>query len=220
MIIHAKEQFYLNANGLLDKNYNNPKAFWSLVQKVMGNYRSTVIPPLINPVTNHIVANESDKANVLNNYFCYISSTANNIDPPSLPRRTPFSLDVDDINDDDVKDILKSLQIGKASGGDFISHQMLKNTADTVYFKPLEYIFNHSRRISKYPSCWKIANVLSLFKKGDKSIASNYRPIALLSCVVKVFERIVFKYIYNYMLEHKLLYKFQSGFVSGHSTSH
>jgi hypothetical protein len=38
-----------------------------------------------------------------------------------------------------VKDILKSLQIGKASGGDFISHQMLKNTADTVYL-PLKYI--------------------------------------------------------------------------------
>jgi hypothetical protein len=44
----------------------------------------------------------------------------------------------------DVKDILKSLQIGKASGGDFISHQMLKNTADTVYL-PLKYIFNHSK---------------------------------------------------------------------------
>ena len=97
---------------------------------------------------------------------------------------------------------------------DFISHQMLKNTADTVYL-PLKYIFNHSLRILKYPSCWKIANVLSLFKKG-----ANYRPIALLSCVGKVFERIVFKYIYNYMFEHKLLYKFHSGFVSGHSTSH
>jgi hypothetical protein len=33
MIIHAKEQFDLNANGLLDENYNNPKAFWSLVKK-------------------------------------------------------------------------------------------------------------------------------------------------------------------------------------------
>jgi hypothetical protein len=39
------------------------------------NCRSTVIPPLINPVTNDIVVNESDKANVLNNYFCYISFT-------------------------------------------------------------------------------------------------------------------------------------------------
>ena len=144
---------------------------------------------------------------------------SNNIDPPILPRRTPFSLDVDDINDDDVKDILKSLQIGKASGGYSISHQMLKDTADTEYL-PLKYIFDHSLRISKYPSCWKIANVLSLFKKGDKSITLNYRPITLLSCVGKVFERIVIKYIYNYMLEHKLLYKFQSGFVSGHSTSH
>ena len=124
---------------------------------------NTVLPPLINPVTHDIVVNESDKANVLNNYFCSISSTANNIDPSNLPRRTPFSLDVDDIHDDDVKDILKSLQIGKASGGDFISHQMLKNTADTVYL-PLKYIFNHSLRVSKYPSCWKIANVLSLQK--------------------------------------------------------
>ena len=124
----------------------------------MGTCHSTVIPPLINPLTNDIVVNESDKANVLNNYFYSISSTANNIDPPNLPRRTPFSLDVDDINDDDVKDILNSLKIGKASGGDFISHQMLKNTADTVYLA-LKYIFNYLLRVSKYPSCWKIANV-------------------------------------------------------------
>jgi hypothetical protein len=34
-----------------------------------------------------MVVNESDKANVLNNYFCFISSTPNNIDSPNLPRR-------------------------------------------------------------------------------------------------------------------------------------
>jgi biopolymer transport protein ExbD len=38
MIIHAKEQFYLNANGLLDENSNNPKAFWSLVKKFLSIY--------------------------------------------------------------------------------------------------------------------------------------------------------------------------------------
>ena len=42
----------------------------------------------------------------------------------------------------------------------------------------------------------------------------------VLSSVEKIFERIVFKYIYNFILEHELLYSFQSGFVSGHSTFH
>ena len=60
----------------------------------MGNCRSTVIPPLRNHATKDIVVNESEKANALNNYVCSISSTANNIDPPNLSRRTPFSLDV------------------------------------------------------------------------------------------------------------------------------
>ena len=68
MIIHTKEQFYLNAIGLLDEKSNNSKAFWSLVQ-VMSSSRSTIIRPSINPVTNDIVVNESDKANAINNYF-------------------------------------------------------------------------------------------------------------------------------------------------------
>ena len=34
MLIHAKEQFYLNANGLLEEKFSNPKSFWSLVKKV------------------------------------------------------------------------------------------------------------------------------------------------------------------------------------------
>ena len=79
MIIHAKEQFCLNVNGFLNEKSNNPKASWSLVIKIMSSCRSTVIPPLINAVDNDIVVNESDKANVLNNYVCSISSTPNNI---------------------------------------------------------------------------------------------------------------------------------------------
>jgi hypothetical protein len=42
---------------------------------------------------------------------------------------------------------------------------------------------------------------------------SNYRPISLLSCVGKTFERVVFKHVSNYFLDNKLLCKYQSGFV-------
>ena len=40
---------------------------------------------------------------------------------------------------------------------------------------------------------------MSSFKKDDKSSRSNYRPISLFSCVGKVMERVVYKYIYNYL---------------------
>jgi hypothetical protein len=66
----------------------------------------------------------------------------------------------------------------------------------------------------------KIAHVIPLFKNGDKSLPSNYRPVSLISCVSKIFEKIVFKNIFNHLHKNKLLYKFQSDFIPGLSTTH
>ena len=44
-------------------------------------------------------------------------------------------------------------------------------------------------------------------KKEDKSQPSNYRPVALLSCIGKLQERIVFKNMYNFLLDNNLLYE-------------
>jgi hypothetical protein len=53
-----------------------------------------------------------------------------------------------------------------------------------------------------------------------KSLPSNYRPVSLLSCVSKIFEKSVFKNIFNHLHKNKLLYKFKSGFIPGLSTTH
>ena len=66
----------------------------------------------------------------------------------------------------------------------------------------------------------KLANVIPIFKNGDRSLTSNYRPVALLSTVSKVFEKVVYKSIFNFLIENALMYKFQSGFLPGHSTTH
>jgi hypothetical protein len=71
---------------------------------------------------------------------------------------------------------------------------MIKYLAISSFLKNNSFIlFNLSLSKSEFPTQWKIASVLPLFKKGDKSLISNYRPISLLSAVGKVFERIVFK---------------------------
>jgi hypothetical protein len=45
---------------------------------------------------------------------------------------------------------------------------------------PLQIICNKSLLQCKYPTSWKIAHVIVIFKKGDKSLPSNYRPISLI----------------------------------------
>ena len=69
-----------------------------------------------------------------------------------------------------------------------------------------------------FPDVWKIANIIPIFKKGDKSLPSNCRPVAHPSCLGKLQERIVFKNLYNYFIDNYLLYKYQSGFLPHHST--
>ena len=61
---------------------------------------------------------------------------------------------------------------------------------------------------------------MPIFKKVDKSDVSNYRPVSLISCVSKTFERVIHKHLYNYLISNSLLYKYQSCFIPGHSTVH
>ena len=77
---------------------------------------------------------------------------------------------------------------------------MLRGVSKSVS-KPLCILMNRSFEEGIFPDIWKIANVIPIFKKGDKSQPSNYRPVALLSCIGKLQERIVFKNMYNFLLE-------------------
>ena len=63
-----------------------------------------------------------------------------------------------------------------------------------------------------------MGNVCSVFKKDYPSLQSNYRPITLLNSEDKVFEKLVFKYLYNHLHDNNILSLLQSGFIPGDST--
>ena len=90
--------------------------------------------------------------------------------------------------------IISCLDPQKESGTHAINHRMVI-AREHYICRPLCKLFNLSLRKILFPSFWKLANVTAVFKKSDKSITSNYRPISLFCCVSRIFERTVFKYV-------------------------
>ena len=116
-----------------------------------------------------------------------------------------------------VEDEIKILKITKSPGPDGIHPIMLIQLAP--YLKtPLTLLFNKTLETGEIPADWKKGRISSIFKKGAKNRAENYRPISLTSIVCKLMEKFIKQEILDYLLENDLLSKKQHGFISGRST--
>ena len=69
------------------------------------------------------------------------------------------------------------------------------------------------------PKEWKKATISAIFKKGNRSMAGNYRPVSLTSVVGKLLEKIIREHIMKHMKVNELFSNKQFGFISGWSTS-
>ena len=220
-LIKVAKSRYFNRIETTDFRYNDQKQFWKTIKYFMKGNRSAHIPPLLKlsdvGCTEHVYT-DIEKATVLNEYFTSISNFT--YIPDSLPdfeQKTNDTLNNINISQQDILDAIHTLKIDKAPGIDGISNRLLKLTSKTIV-RPLTILFNKSIDTNCFPLCWKEANVTPLFKKGDTNSSNNYRPVSLLSCVGKLMERVMFKYMYNFLHERNLIYKYQSGFQPGHST--
>ena len=83
---------------------------------------------------------------------------------------------------------------------------------------PLTYIINTSILTGKFPTNWKISKIIPLYKKGDKKVLKNYRPVSLLSVAGMVLEKVVAVQIEDFFEENKLFGSFQFGFRKNKST--
>ena len=84
---------------------------------------------------------------------------------------------------------------------------------------PLQIIFTNILPTSLYPDMWKLANVAPIFKKGNKQLIKNYRPISFLPVCGKILEKSIFNNLYTYLHTNNLITKNQSGFRPGGSTT-
>ena len=81
----------------------------------------------------------------------------------------------------------------------------------------LQVIFQQSLDTGKVPEGWKVADVVAIYKKGDRNTPSNYRPVSLTRISCKTLEHIVFSSIMEHLDHHGILNNFQHGFRKQHS---
>jgi hypothetical protein len=92
------------------------------------------------------------------------------------------------ITEKEILDAIDELDSKKGSGPDSIPPKFLKNTKFAIS-KILFKIFNLSLDSGIFYDSWKTSFITPIFKCGNRSQISNYRGIAILNCIPKLFEK-------------------------------
>ena len=187
----CRKQFKNLVEKKLEENFEDEenrnhitKKFWSYVKSKSNSHR---IPEVVS-YDNRLRSNPKDQSELFNEYFYDQFS-----DPSKYDINVSFEDDdlfQVDFNVDLIRNYMQDINPNKAQGPDLIHGRILKMCANSLA-NPLSILFKLSYRTGKIPSDWKLANVVPVHKKGSKSEVSNYRPISLISLVMKIYEKVI-----------------------------
>ena len=116
----------------------------------------------------------------------------------------------------DIEDAIKGVSPSAAAGPDRFPAILLKKCAHILSL-PLVIIWQDSLDKGIVPPILKAANIVPIHKGDLRSVPKNYRPVALTSHLIKVFEKVLRKHIVDYMEKHLLFNPSQHGFRMGRS---
>ena len=122
------------------------------------------------------------------------------------------------INKSDLKKQINRLKGGKSSGFDDIDSYSLKLASHLVEDELL-HLVNLAISESYYADSWKIQLIHPYYKKGDKCLGENYRPVSNISEVSKLVEYTVLDQLLQHFQGNKLFHPNHHGFLPNHSTA-
>ena len=192
---------------------NNTKPFWSYI-KSLRNDNNGVAPI---KAEGKLHSDPTQKANLLNRQFQSVFVKEDHKIPvPKLGDTTAPTIGDLKITTKGVEKQLSTLNINKASGPDQIPNIFLKQTAKESA-SVLAALFTQSLQTGNLPDDWLSANVSPIFKKGDRGLASNYRPVSLTCVCCKLMEHILVRHMLRHFDDKKIISDKQHGFRKGHS---
>lgn len=202
---------------------SNPKLLWSRINEVLGG-KSKANSKVQLEVNHEIVEDPSSVSNIFNDYFASVGvnlgsqlTSDGNIHKFGTMKYATRSLFLRPVTSLEVQNIIFALDPKKAQGYDGFPVAALKRHS-TLLASVIKDCFNECVSQGEFPACLKRALVHPVFKGGDPTNPSNYRPISVLPVLNKVFEKLLFARIYNFLIATEQLYRHQFGFRKGSST--
>ena len=207
---------------LVSRLHSSPsvKKTWDMIRKINGKNFSLNVGHL--NVGDDVVISKADIADVLADTFAGKSSSANystafqKFQISKEKTKLNFKSNNNELYHKDftIKELRKALKKyhDTAVGCDDIHYQLLKH----LPFRSLDSllrIFNQVCHTGILPDSWKEATVIPIPKSGkDSTNPSNYRPIALTTCICKTMERMVNDRLVWFLEKNKLIATVQKGF--------
>lgn len=221
----TKKQISITKNNFYNKKLVECKGIlkkeWAVVNEILNKSSKHKINSIKH--NGEIIARDEDIANIFNDYFSTITNELTANFPISCSCEAQYeknqvrSFVFEEISSFEIFTQIKKLKNKHSFSLDEISNIVLKNI-NTYVVDVLAFLFNRSIVKGVFPNSLKLAKIIPLFKKGDASIASNYRPISLLPVVSKLFEKLMKKRMLKFMNKNQFFSDGQFGFREGRST--
>ena len=170
--------------------------------------------------SDHFDSNHFDEVNK------FIEENHRYFYPPEHPDDYRFDVGnehklVEDVDAQTLIKLIKFLKRGKGPGPDSVHNEVLRLGTTTSLFHHLARLFTSSIQLGYIPTAWKIAT-LRMLLKPDKlpSLTTSYRPISLISSIMKLFERVIEQRLRSHLEHIGFINKHQSGFRKAKSTDY
>ena len=231
-LTHIKEYAKrLYVKNLVNDNKCDTSSLWKIINKVihLKNVKKNNIP-------NKMYASKTESAqgpqaisNLFNTYFTEIGfNLASTIETPtiingkfnatSLIQSSCNSFFLEPIVEEEVVNYVRGMNPSKSTGKNRIPAKYIKMSA-SVIAPVLTNIFNACISTGYFPKVLKTAKVVPIFKKGERELYSNYRPISDLNPFAKLFEKCLLDQLNNYFVSSDLISPTQYGFKKNCSTN-
>ncbi|XP_065642401.1 uncharacterized protein LOC136074031 [Hydra vulgaris] len=221
----SKKNYY---SSLLNKTFGNARKTWNVIKEItgVGIVKSDNLPKRLQRDDNRGDAFVNKEiAETFNSFFINIGKKLAGAIPEGKKsfkfflKKSDSFMEESELLIDELRLAISMLKTNKSAGLDEVNPDVVKAVSDNIE-KPLFKIFNLSLKNGIFPDQLKLAKIIPIYKGGDDSIKSNYRPISILSCFSKILERIMHNSLYNYLEKNNILYHKQFGFCNNHSTEH